>query len=311
MSFNILDHISESDIVSRNSSHLICICPVCHGKKLKISLSDSARGAYKCWTGNCTPESIRKALGVIPEKNAHLSPFKTLKPLSPFDNWTIKTIPLVPLLKPMKLCRINPPPCIAKRGSVSSFTGEYLEETIYPYSDNFRVLRVDIFDSEGNRREKQVFVQKKEQGVWIGGVPETLIPLYTYNLLFDLQDEGNTILFVEGEKVTEFLKREGYAAVTACSSKFNVASLIPAFKILLFKYPFIKNVLIIPDNDEPGKHKAEIVQNACSSVGIGTETIFLETVLQESLPANFDLADTTSEQFRIFETFLQDLENES
>jgi len=310
MTFNILDHIVEQNIVSRNSSHLICICPVCQGKKLKISLSDSARGAYKCWTGQCTPSDIRKALGVISEKNAHLSPFRKVNKFSPFDGAIKTRIPPISLV-PMKVCRLRERFVIARRGSVSPITGDYLEETIYSYTSSFRVLRVDIFSSEGDRKEKQVFIQKKENGIWIGGMPTGLIPLYANNLIFHLENPGNTIFFVEGEKVTEFLKREGYAAVTACTPKFNPESLVPSLKLFLFQYPFIQNVLIIPDNDDPGIHKADVVRYSCSLVGLSTSILFLEQVLQESLSKNFDLADTTPEQFEIFKNYIQALEDET
>lgn len=302
MTFNILDYLDDLEVLVSKNRYLVCKCPVCEKEKLKISLVEGYEGAYRCWSGGCSSQQIRESLGYKPSKNNYLSPFKKLQVSSPFKG-TIRGINTKPLPIPEKLnfCKSISDP-ISSTGGIDPYLGLYIEETVFPYSKDFRVLRKDHFTLNGNRIKKEIYFQKREDNIWKAGVPKGLIPLYTSNCAFH---QGDTTFFPEGEKVVEYIKGIGYSAISAASPCFNLESLIPAFRVFLYKYPNIKNIIFLPDNDPVGLKKCEIVRESCSILGLSTEILFLTDILQEDLPSHFDLADSSQTQLKIFLKYIE------
>lgn len=130
----------------------------------------------------------------------------------------------------------------------------------YEYMSTDKEYHLKVTRQEKPSGEKRFFQEhKNEQGRWVpGGATK---PLFPYLFHEWCEPSIEVIFFVEGEKCVEFLKSNGIAATTvACgSSKWNS------------EYSrFFKNrrVIILPDNDEPGKRFANSVHSTLCREGI-------------------------------------------
>lgn len=89
--------------------------------------------------------------------------------------------------------------------------------------------------------------------------------LYPFNSLLEAKSEHSLILYVEGEKDAKNAIRDGFNAVTAGSSNDWTPELIHHFEGL--------QVVIVPDQDEPGFNSANQIANDLTSKGITVKVI--------------------------------------
>jgi len=149
------------------------------------------------------------------------------------------------------------------------------------------VATYDYRDAEGNflyrvvRTASKKFWQQRpgQNGQWInnlGGVSPTL---YRLPEILKAVENGDLIFIVEGEKDVENLVKVGLVATT---SPMGAGKWRPAFA----EYLTGANVVVLPDNDEPGRKHAE--QIARSLHGKAASVKMLEL---PNLPPKGDVSD--------------------
>jgi hypothetical protein len=250
---NILDHLGLLEVIEEKSTYIICKCPNCAADRLKISKRPQCLGAYKCWSG-CSTEEVKTAMNLGKDKNYYLSPYRKIASRSAYStNLKIeqaKQVNFTPNISQV----IKVPENFSKlEQTVKRFISSQKTITIYPYSDHQRVYRLDSTSG------KEIYLQHKtHEDVWEAGTGDKDWPVYARGLDFAL--DGDTVLFVEGEKVAEFVKAElGLAAITVASHVFSKEFLYRSFYLFFKKAPKKLNVLIVPDDDAPGYKKATLV----------------------------------------------------
>lgn len=153
---------------------------------------------------------------------------------------------------------------------VDNFTPRELVATyIYQYEDGsnaFRVLRY---------KPKSFVQQRWEKGEWVSGTSG--IRRVPYRLPKLLSTDG-AVIFVEGEKDVETLEREGFIATTTPMGANSWNSEYA-------RYFTGKKVVILPDNDVPGKAFADKV--ALDLAGVAK----VKVVVLPGLPEKGDVTD--------------------
>lgn len=288
----LLDNLDKLTVINQTSSYIKCVCPVCLNPSLKISLSNHAYGAYRCYDNYCDPKDIRGAIGLLDTKNFHLSPYKQQISRSVYtDNQLTKKIesakPVIVLPETEFIRCDDYQPIIS---TTRNFVNGSKKSTIYPYSSHQRVYRLDHIEPPD---KKQIYLQYlDETGAWQVGNGSHTWPVYANGL--DLTHPGNTVLFTEGEKCTEYVKENyGIACVTAAAPCFQLDYLYKIFYLFFGTNKNIQQLVVVPDNDDPGKHKAEIVQKVCWYLKKPCQIIPLQQFLNlnEEPPKGADLAD--------------------
>jgi hypothetical protein len=286
----LLDNLDKLTVINQTSSYIRCICPCCSGN-LKISLSNHAYGAYRCYDNYCDPKDIREAIGLQDSKNYYLSPYKQEISRSVYtDNQLVKKIesakPIVALPETELIrCDDYQPLETTTRTFVD---GSKKKTSIFPYSAHQRVYRLDFLDEN---TKKQIYLQYlAEDGSWEVGNGSHTWQLFTHGL--DLTQPGNTVLFCEGEATTEFVKTTyGLATITAASPCYSYDYLYKIFFVLKAKNPNIKQVIICPDFDDPGEHKADKVLKVCHYLKIAARKVALDSIVGEAVFQGADLAN--------------------
>lgn len=201
-------------------------------------------------------------------KNYYLSPYKKVIPQSAYkSNLDLGKV------KPKEFRGIELAKC--EITPIETQTKQFLNAsktvTIYPYSDAQRVYRLD------GANGKEIYLQhRNREQIWEAGIGDASWPLYTRGLSKDIA--GDTVLFAEGEKVVEHLKSQGFACVTAASHCFNQDSLYKSIYLFSRTFRQIKHAIIIPDDDTPGLHKAEIVSLVMSHFNVGNKIVSMQEI---------------------------------
>ena len=201
-------------------------------------------------------------------KNYYLSPYKKVIPQSSYKS-NLDLGKVKP--KPFKGTELAKCDVLPIETQTKQFLNSSKTVTIYPYSDTQRVYRLD------GTNGKEIYLQhRNREQIWEAGVGDSSWPLYTRGLPKDLS--GDTILLAEGEKVAEHLKSQGFACVTAASHCFNQDSLYKSIYLFSRTFRQIKHAIIIPDDDTPGLHKAEIVSLVMSHFNIGNKIVSMQAI---------------------------------
>lgn len=295
-----------SYLINETNSYIELSCPVCSGR-LKISKSPSAYGAYKCYTNYCEPNEIRQALGITDTKNYQLSPYKKQIQKSLYSGGLAlerkihSAKPLSFDLEDATICKLdNYQPLQSTERSFAD--GSKRRTTIYPYSNTQRVYRLDKTYPDTS---KSIYLQYlAEDGSWQSGVGFNTWQLYSHGVFDQAWKSGNTILFVEGEKTAEHVKEHaGILTITAASHCYNYNYLYKIWFSLFAKWRHISNVLIVPDDDEPGRHKAEMVEHTCWYLKKRAKIVTLQELGFSFEPAltntGLDLADFDLKQLQL------------
>lgn len=130
----------------------------------------------------------------------------------------------------------------------------------------------DYYETKPNSNEWRT---KKREGAKKKYFPESRKVLYNLPDVIEGVKNGQTIFIVEGEKDADNLKRLGFIATT----NFDGASQNtqkPKWKKEYNKYFKGANVIIIPDNDEPGKAHATHIAKSLKSIVASVKILELE-----------------------------------
>jgi hypothetical protein len=274
---SILDKRNQLQILNETKSFIQCICPVCGGSNLKISLASASLGAYKCWSNYCEPSEIREELGFENTENYYLSPYKVEISKSVYSSGIDRKIHSA---KPISVADEHKVIECPDYESIASTTrtfadGSKKKTTVYPYSETQRVYRLDSYDPPS---PKQIYLQWWNQATqsWELGVGNQSWRVYTRG--FDTTNGGDTVVWVEGEKAAEHLKGLGVFAITNASHTYNYNYLYKIYMGFFLKFSKIKNVIVIPDEDEPGYHKADMILRTCWYLKKGAKLVTLKNI---------------------------------
>ena len=281
--FKILNYINKLEVIKETETHLTCVCPICGDDNFKIKKTGKYKGAYKCWSNECSSEQIREKLGFTSIYN-YSQPKRPIIRVTPKEtSFTGTSLALVKDYSPIQ-------PKIKKFSG-----GAVAQERIYPYSADQRVLRIDNVTS-GN---KFIYIQYENDSFdWVSGAGDKSWPVYTRGLEEILKNPNyDTLLFVEGEKTAEFCKENGVAALTLMSSCFHGSELDKTLMLFFLRHPHITNVVFVPDEDKPGFKKAENFQISCWRHSVGCKVIKMSEIVA-SPDEGMDLADLSQEEFK-------------
>jgi len=232
-------------------------CPTCLRKTLTVRERD---GMFSCWAG-CARRDILRSLGLIstyvpsassPYHHKNQYPYSTGTDIH--DLWDCEGEKL-PEPEHLEFVRIVPPP-----GPYSSSVrgnGEEGIETLYWYSPEQYVRRIDIFCESGQR--KVVYPMHWDGKKWAVGKGSAPWPPYmlSHCLRENVNPYANAILVVEGEKCVRALTSIGIGAITLQGSEWHSDEAMTfLFDCLGALYP-----VFLRDEDEPGMRKAEWVAN--------------------------------------------------
>lgn len=147
-------------------------------------------------------------------------------------------------------------------GQVPQMVSKGCMKYIYTYGNGNPTMMSKRFDSDNGTKRFEMWQHK--QGKWITGVPKANRPLY--NLVAVMA--ASTVYVCEGEKVADRLISLDLTATTSiggsgASSKTDWSPLAG------------KQVIILPDNDEPGEKYAAKVGGILSGLGCTVRIIHL------------------------------------
>ncbi|MCK1354648.1 hypothetical protein IVB56_27265 [Bradyrhizobium sp. CW7] len=189
------------------------------------------------------------------------------------------------------------------RTSPKSRRANWVTEAVYDYRDQtggtaFRVHRqVSQFGTNRPEIDERTGKQKKRcWQQWLttedGKKPRQNAPVLPYRLpeLLVAVERGDTVLVVEGEKKVETLRALGFAAT--CNDG-GAGKWLPEHAAFLLG----ANVVILPDNDEPGRRHADRIGRWLGGVAVSVRLLELP-----DLPDHGDVVDWvnsggTGEQF--------------
>ena len=130
-----------------------------------------------------------------------------------------------------------------------------LEKTIYTYTDKdgnplYRQIR---YYKDG---KKNFYIEKFADGKWLKGADNVERALYKLPLVINAVKKAEKIYIVEGEKDVETLIKKGKTATTIAGGANQ--------KWLDSYTEHLKgsDIIILPDNDKPGKEFATKVANS-------------------------------------------------
>ena len=134
----------------------------------------------------------------------------------------------------------------------------------------------DYTDEKGNLLYQVCRTGKKEfpirrpdgEGGWSWGLGDTSPVLYQLPLVVQAVQKGETVFIVEGEKDVDRLVSQGLAATT---SPMGAGKWKPTYNAQLQG----ANVIIFPDNDEPGKEHALNVATQLQGIAKSAKIIYL------------------------------------
>lgn len=145
----------------------------------------------------------------------------------------------------------------------------------YPYTDESGKLLYQAI-----RQEPKTFRQRRPtlDGGWIYNLEGTRRVLYRLPELLKA-DTARTVFVVEGEKDVDRLRSIGFVATT---NAMGAGKWLPDYNVWLKGRP----VVILPDNDDPGRRHAEAVATHLLPVAASVKVIQLE-----GLPEKGDVSD--------------------
>lgn len=135
---------------------------------------------------------------------------------------------------------------------------EIVTNQVYYYKDAegkvlYKIMRTDKFIN--GVKDKSFLPVSYVNGVWVNGLKNTKRVLYNLPELVKASKNDAAVYFVEGEKCADALSKLGFCAVTIAGGVNGWDKYLSDYK------PYFNNldVIIIPDNDEPGKRFANKV----------------------------------------------------
>lgn len=262
MVFSMLDYVDQLEFLRETNTQITCACPSC-GAKLQIS---KRKGAYFCVAG-CESHDVRNAMDL------------------PFSNHSRRNTLFIapkpiPLPRRINLHRVSINYTLETSTFFHRKTQQNAQKTIYEYSPNHRVIRVDFAESG----DKSFYFMVRKNDEWTVQFEDDF-PLLHQNLIIE---KNKFITLVEGEKCAVELVRHGLLAVTPAPFAWSEERLQRHFNDVYYD---VEGILCIPDNDEIGLKKAVRVQSAAWRCGLPCRILNLEEYYVQSGDDVVDLYD--------------------
>lgn len=253
--FKILKYAHKLKLIESVRTQYTLECPVCNGKLFKVNRKS---GAYKCYSSECSTYDIKAALGYIPnivtENRIYQNPNVAYQnsQVAKEPSWSeVKYIP------------------VEKYEAPHTRILQTKAHTIYRYSDNATVERIDFFDGS----KKQCFPKGTGK----------------FGLFNNRYLTPGTVLMAEGEKTANALTTfSNYVTVSAPPFGWTNEYLHKEFFALKHFYG-ITGIVYFPDHDEKGREKAKLVTTTSWSVHLPCYIVPLNTMY--ALGDGEDVAD--------------------
>jgi len=273
--FNILEyvHLLEENPKCKDKY----ICPNCDANDLSINKSTKA---FNCFSGCGDNKAIRRKCHELAGESSQNKQHYNSVSNFPRKQQHSKQESLEN--KEFKLGRLNSVPLPDKKhlGNITNKKGviQYnCVETIYSYAQEQEIIRRDFYtDSECTKREKVMWCSKTAST----SAPQATWKPYRYEEL----PGHTTALWVEGEKCVD-VTREKLGIATITNREGSEPLLIE-----VLKESGIQTLVILPDNDNAGKRKANKLIKTAENSGINVVLLDI-TKFWKECPAAQDIAD--------------------
>jgi len=297
--FSILDHIDKLETAKGSDRY---ICPVCSGNDLTIEIKT---GKYKCWHG-CECSDIREALspwkdiannnnGFYPNQKPKFKPKKPTLPVSlPEGKIVLATLPDAPTDNPRVIEKPFVPEWATERYKIPKICDR---EIIYQYSKTQWISRYEWKDPthpKGHRKHphpKHLDDQgkshwKKGKSQWQAYRIDEAILKDTATHFANCQDKW--VLALEGEPCVETARTLQLAAITWQGGSWTKEEITKT--ITKLKNNGASGLVILPDHDQPGAKKGQLILSVCSQLNFPCLTIE-PTDLWSDMPDKGDIVD--------------------
>jgi putative DNA primase/helicase len=258
-SFDIRDHLDKLEPGKGKDKY---VCPVCSGRNLSVA---PKTGAYKCWSGDCSPDDIREAVRPLAEflaerKGEQPAP-QAKKPRAKKKEYPLAPIPIDTILLRLPAPGQSPQPEQLAEDAPKRVPRNALQVT-YEYSPTQSVVRYqwpDATSSKGyDKTFSQFHIDPNGKKVWTKG--DARWPAYRLDEVIETlktvpDDDPIGIAMLEGEGNVELARSIRLAALTLQGSNWSDPEIQ---KMLEALWATGKNIslIIIRDNDDTGIKKA-------------------------------------------------------
>ena len=247
-------------VAGKNKWEVCCPAHDDRNASAYVELKDDGWVRMGCSAGSCTETDIREAIGLMHNNDLYLGERRGS------DRPAVQRSSQ-PAAKPK-----------AKRGD--------LERSYYYYDvEGFQVGRKDRFKppAEGGKKTFLWFKYDEAGGTYTAGLDHTSRPLYQAHKLRSAINNDDVILFVEGEKCVEAVENWGMVATTLPDGAGSHWTTEQAEMLRG------ANVIILPDNDEPGQRYANDAVDKLTGVAKTLKILYLPGI--DKLGNKADLAD--------------------
>jgi hypothetical protein len=246
---------------------------------LKVDVAEDGRVLLHCHAG-CEPSRVVEGMGL------------RLRDLMPED---------APTFDPVRAGHVGGRPALrVVQGAVASSSAEpsgrrptgnpqdWPVTKVYPYVDADGVLLFEVLRKEAPDGSGKVFTQRQPDGGWgLKGVTDR--PLYRLPAVLTAVQDGQPVLLVEGEKDVETAEALGWVATTnvggASGWKPEHAEALRGAEVVL-----------LPDNDAPGRKWAQTVAESLSGLAKRIRIVALPRVAEKGDLTDWVEMGGTSEQ---------------
>ena len=283
--FKILDYLDRLNVVKQTGSEYHCTCPVCGNGGFKIEKKSGKYQAFKC---GCQVKDIREAVRPWSEVTKTKGDRKTRRQRNEETGKRrdVKEVELTRLPQPKSdrpVPESNPiPDWLVKQGIPATAT-----QTRYWYSKTQWVSRFEWKDEDGNTSKtiRQGHVKTNGLIQWKKGSKDWRAYKLTEAVKYC---QNKWVLGLEGEGCVETARARAIAAITWQGSNWEISRIITDLTILIEARA--AGLVYFPDKDEVGEKKAELVEQACQSVGL--PCLILEpTDVWKKMPDKGDITD--------------------
>ena len=257
-SFDIRDHLDKLEPGKGKGKY---VCPVCSGRNLSVA---PKTGAYKCWSGDCSPDDIREAIRPLAEFLAERKGEQPA-PQAKKRRARKKEYPLAPIPIGTKLLRLPAPGQSPQAEQLAEDAPKRVPrnalQITYEYSPNQNVVRYQWPDTTSPKGYDKTFSQfhleANGEKVWTKG--DVRWPAYRLDEVIEIlktvsDDDPIGIAMLEGEDNVELARSIRLAALTLQGSNWSDPEIQ---KMLEALWATGKNIslIIIRDNDDAGIKK--------------------------------------------------------
>ena len=295
------------------------ICPICSGNDLSIS-----QNGFTCYTGNCDSKEIYKKVkqlaGKWGERSSNNNSYRLqIKPQTepaktslseqkhqpvPInkDSFLLAHLPSIPTDIPVA-AKPDWTPSKLENKLIESSTIDTLKVITYKYSENTWLDRYQWRDKSQKKNTDKSFLwgyRNPETGEIKRQKLESVFP-YRLSEVLDYAS-GKCFLAVEGEKCIEACR-----SISLVASDITALSESPQSLLSLSRKDI--TVVILPDKDEAGTNKADVLEKAC----LGHQVKYLKLDVEQlwiDKPDKYDINDSISEPNMNAEEIIQVLNHQ-